>query len=61
MTARALRAGLNIVEFPTHEGQRIGGVRKVHSLDAGLRFIRAFAEELWAGLRGRKPTMDRSH
>jgi glycosyltransferase involved in cell wall biosynthesis len=60
MTARALRAGLNIVEFPTHEGQRIGGVSKVPSLQAGLRFIRAFAQELWAGLRGRKPSMDRS-
>ena len=46
MTARALEAGLRIVEIPTHEGHRIGGVTKVPSLQAGLRFIRAFGEEV---------------
>lgn len=50
ITARALRAGLKIVEFPTREGQRVGGVSKVSSLQAGLRFARAFVEELWAAI-----------
>jgi glycosyltransferase involved in cell wall biosynthesis len=45
MTARALRAGLKVVEFPTHEHDRIGGVTKVPSMQAGLRFIRALGEE----------------
>ncbi len=45
MTARALRAGLKIVEFPTQEHDRIGGETKVPSLQAGLRFIRALGEE----------------
>ncbi len=45
MTARALMAGLNIAEIPTHEGQRIGGISKVPSMQAGRRFIRAYVEE----------------
>jgi len=48
MTARALQAGLKIVEFPTHERDRIGGETKVPSLQAGLRFIRALGEETHA-------------
>ena len=45
MTARALRGGLRVVEFPTHEKDRIGGVTKVPSMQAGFRFIRALGEE----------------
>jgi glycosyltransferase involved in cell wall biosynthesis len=45
MTARALQAGLKVVEIPTHEHDRIGGVTKVPSMQAGLRFIRALGEE----------------
>lgn len=51
MTARALQAGLNIVEIPTHEGHRIGGVTKVPSLQAGLKFIRAYGEEVLRKVR----------
>lgn len=45
MTARALQAKLKVVEFPTHEHDRVGGETKVPSLQAGLRFIRALGEE----------------
>ncbi len=45
MTARALQAGLRVVEFPTHEHNRIGGETKVPSFQAGLRFVRALGEE----------------
>ncbi len=45
MTARALRAGLRIVEFPTREGARIGGETKVRSFQAGIRFLRALGDE----------------
>ncbi len=47
MTARALRARRRVVEFPTHEGRRIGGRTKVRSFQAGLRFLRAFFGEVF--------------
>jgi|GEM_PF-73594 len=50
MTIRALRRGLRIVEFPTREGPRIGGVSKVGSMDAGRRFTRTLARETLAGM-----------
>lgn len=52
MTARALQKGLKLVEFPTHEHDRVGGETKVPSMQAGLRFIRALGEETkrkWLG------------
>lgn len=45
MTARALQSRLQVVEFPTHESNRIGGETKVPSLQAGLRFIAALGQE----------------
>lgn len=46
MTGRALAAGARIVEFPTHEYPRIAGETKIRSLQAGLRFLKAFGEEI---------------
>lgn len=46
MTIRAMRRGLRVVEFPTHEGPRIGGVSKVGSIDAGVRFTRTLLREM---------------
>lgn len=53
MTARALQAGLKVIEFPTHEGERIGGETKVPSIQAGLRFIRAYGSEFARTTRSR--------
>jgi glycosyltransferase involved in cell wall biosynthesis len=47
MTMRALRRGLNIVEFPTIEGQRVAGNTGAPSIPTGLRFIRRFFIELF--------------
>lgn len=45
MTIRALKNKLNIVEFPTHEGQRVAGDTGAPSIPTGIRFIkRLFAE-----------------
>jgi glycosyltransferase involved in cell wall biosynthesis len=46
MTMRALERKLKIVEFPTHEGARIGGESKAQSIPTGLRFIRCLWEEI---------------
>lgn len=48
MTIRALKHKLNIVEFPTHEGERVAGETGAPSLPTGLRFIRRFWYELKA-------------
>ena len=49
MTIRALKAKMTIVEFPTHEGQRIAGETGARSIPTGLRFIRRFCRELVTG------------
>ncbi len=46
MTMRAMKAKLSIVEFPTHEGQRVAGDTQAHAIPTGLRFIKAFWREL---------------
>lgn len=46
MTIRALKARLNIVEFPTIEGKRVAGETGAPSIPTGLRFIRRFFIEL---------------
>ncbi len=51
MTIRAIRRRLRIVEFPTREGPRIGGVSKVGSIDAGIRFSRTLLREVLSGAR----------
>lgn len=46
MTMRALKAGLQIVEFPTIEGDRVAGDTGAPAIPTGLRFIRRFFTEL---------------
>lgn len=46
MTMRAMQNGLSIVEFPTHEGQRVAGETQAASIPTGIRFLRAFGREL---------------
>ena len=43
---RAYKHGLNVVEFPTHEGQRIGGESQAKAVDTGLRFMKLYWSEL---------------
>jgi len=43
---RAYKARLPVVEFPTKEGQRIGGQSQAKAIDTGLRFIRLYLGEL---------------
>ena len=51
MTIRAMRLGLEIKEFPTVEGGRIGGVTKAHSLETGWEFLKFLYQECLRGLR----------
>lgn len=46
MTMRALNAKMNIVEFPSIEGQRVAGETGAQSIPTGLRFIKRFLTEL---------------
>lgn len=46
MTIRALKQGLKIVEFPTHEGQRIAGETGAPSISTGFKFLRKLFLEL---------------
>lgn len=46
MTIRSLKRGFRIAEFPTIEGGRIGGVSKVRSMDAGIRFLKTLFREI---------------
>ncbi len=47
MTIRAFKNKLNVVEFPTTEGQRIAGHTGAPSFQTGLRFIKRFFIELF--------------
>lgn len=47
MTIRALKRKQKIVEFPTHEGARVGGATHATSIPTGLRFVRRVWLELW--------------
>ena len=46
MTIRAFKHKLNIVEFPTIEGQRIAGETGAPSLQTGIKFLRRLYTEL---------------
>jgi glycosyltransferase involved in cell wall biosynthesis len=46
---RAYKHALKVVEFPTREGQRIGGESQAKAIDTGLRFLKIYATELWLG------------
>lgn len=48
MTIQAMKKNLKIVEFPTHEGQRVAGKSRVQSLPAGLRFVKRFLLEVFS-------------
>lgn len=45
MTIRCFKKNISIYEFPTHEGQRIGGETKAASIPTGLRFLNCLWEE----------------
>ncbi|MCB0407241.1 MAG: glycosyltransferase family 2 protein [Bdellovibrionales bacterium] len=47
MTMRALRHELNVVEFPTIEGNRVAGDTGAPAIPTGLRFIRRFCKEFF--------------
>jgi len=48
MTMRAMKKKLNIVEFPTIEGQRISGETQAKSIPTGIRFLKCFFNELFS-------------
>lgn len=52
MSIRAMKAKLKIVEIPTYEGQRLGGVSTAESWTTGVVFLKQLAREL-AGTRRR--------
>ena len=45
MNVRALRAGLEIVEVPSFEAERIHGVSNLHSIRDGLRILKTIVKE----------------
>ncbi|EQC45809.1 glycosyltransferase, group 2 family protein [Bacteriovorax sp. BSW11_IV] len=47
MTIRAFKNKLNIVEFPTIEGNRLAGDTGAPSIPTGIRFIKRFLSELF--------------
>lgn len=49
MSIRALKLGLKVVEFPTREGDRIGGESTAHSISTGWRMLRTLIKEIWIG------------
>ncbi len=49
MTMRSFQKRLNIVEFPTHEGARIGGETKAPSIPTGIRFLKCLGREMLLG------------
>ncbi len=49
MSIRAMKLGLKVVEIPTIEGQRIGGVSTAKSIPTGLLFLRFLLKEIKNG------------
>jgi glycosyltransferase involved in cell wall biosynthesis len=47
MTIQSMKKGLNIIEFPTHEGPRLAGQSGVLSWPAGFRFSKRLLLELF--------------
>ena len=45
-TIRAMKHKLKIIEFPTHEGQRLAGETKANSLRVGWHFIKCLLQEI---------------
>lgn len=51
MVIRALKKRVKIYEFPTREGERIGGETKFKAIPTGMRMLRVFFYELFIGNR----------
>lgn len=51
MTMRCLKLRKKIVEFPTHEGQRIGGESYAKSIPTGIAFLKCLWNEIKIGKR----------
>ncbi len=51
MIIRALKLGIRITEFPTAEGQRIGGQTNFSSIPTGIAELKLLAREALMGLR----------
>jgi glycosyltransferase involved in cell wall biosynthesis len=49
MVIRALKLGIHIEEFPTREGERVGGATNFSSLHTGLKELGLIWKELMAG------------
>ncbi len=47
MSVQALKLRMNIIEFPTKEGPRIGGKSTAHSIPTGLAVLGIFLKELF--------------
>lgn len=43
---RAYQLGLRVAEFPTVEGQRLGGESNATAIDTGMRFLRLYSSEV---------------
>ncbi len=48
MSIRAMKKKLKVAEFPTHEGQRLGGASTASSIPTGIIFLK----QLWSEFRG---------
>lgn len=55
MSIRAMKAGLKIVELPTCEGQRLGGVSTAESWKTGVVFLKQLAREMLGTRRRLEP------
>jgi glycosyltransferase involved in cell wall biosynthesis len=54
MSIRALKSKLNIKEFPTYEGNRIGGESTAHTFATGWLFLKIVLKELKIGKNFKK-------
>jgi glycosyltransferase involved in cell wall biosynthesis len=49
MSIRAMKRGLKVVEIPTYEGQRLGGVSTAESWKTGVVFVKGLFREIMLG------------
>ncbi len=49
MSIRAMKLGLRVVELPTREGARIGGISTAESFPTGVLFVKRFLREVARG------------
>ena len=48
---RAMKLGLRVAEFPTHEGERIGGESYAKSFPTGIAMLKTLFAEIFSGKR----------